>query len=89
MITRGNRGLAVFEPGRPRVDIRATGTGEVTDVSGAGDTVIAVATLALGAGCSFVDAARASNAAAGVVVMKPGAAVCTPAEFLAAVSHAP
>ena len=56
----------------------------MTDVSGAGDTVIAVVTLALAAGASFEEAARLSNAAAGVVVMKAGAATCSPAELLAA-----
>ncbi len=84
LITRGNRGMALFERGKPRLDIPATGTDEVTDVSGAGDTVIAVVTLALAAGASFEVAARLSNAAAGVVVMKPGAATCSPQEFLAA-----
>jgi rfaE bifunctional protein kinase chain/domain len=81
LVTRGNQGMALFEPGRPRLDIPATGTEEVTDVSGAGDTVIAVMTLALAAGASFEDAARLSNAAAGVVVMKVGAATCSPAEL--------
>jgi rfaE bifunctional protein kinase chain/domain len=85
LVTRGNQGMALFEPGRPRVDIAAAGTDEVTDVSGAGDTVIAVMTLALAAGASFEEAARLSNAAAGVVVMKAGAATCSPAELLAAV----
>jgi bifunctional ADP-heptose synthase (sugar kinase/adenylyltransferase) len=81
--------MALFEPGKPRLDIPATGTEEVTDVSGAGDTVIAVATLALTAGTSFSDAARLSNAAAGVVVMKAGAATCSPAELAAAVESIP
>jgi D-beta-D-heptose 7-phosphate kinase/D-beta-D-heptose 1-phosphate adenosyltransferase len=67
------------------VDIAAAGTDEVTDVSGAGDTVIAVVTLAHSAGASFEEAARLSNAAAGVVVMKAGAATCSPAELVAAV----
>jgi D-glycero-beta-D-manno-heptose-7-phosphate kinase len=86
LITRGNQGMALFEPGKPRVDIAAAGAEEVTDVSGAGDTVIAVVTLALAAGGSFEEAARLSNAAAGVVVMKAGAATCSPAELAAAVA---
>ena len=65
LVTRGNQGMSLFEPGRPRLDIPATGTGEVTDVSGAGDTVIAVLTLALAAGASFAEAAKYANAAAG------------------------
>jgi D-glycero-beta-D-manno-heptose-7-phosphate kinase len=88
LITRGNQGMSLFEPGKPRVDIVAAGSEEVTDVSGAGDTVIAVVTLALAAGASFEEAARLSNAAAGVVVMKAGAATCSPAELAAAAAAA-
>jgi rfaE bifunctional protein kinase chain/domain len=85
VITRGNEGMSVFVGDRPRVDIRATGTEEVTDVSGAGDTVIAVTTLALAASASIVDAARLANFAAGVVVMKVGAATCSPDELISSV----
>ena len=52
----------------------AYGSDEVADVTGAGDTVIAVFALALLAGASFLDAARLSNYAAGLVVMKAGTA---------------
>lgn len=48
---------------------------EVFDVSGAGDTVVAVLGAALGAGASLVDAARLANIAAGIVVAKVGTAV--------------
>ena len=48
---------------------------EVYDVSGAGDTVVAVLAAALGAGASFLDAARLANVAAGIVVGKVGTAV--------------
>jgi bifunctional ADP-heptose synthase (sugar kinase/adenylyltransferase) len=84
LVTRGNQGMSLFEPGRARIDIPATGEGEVTDVSGAGDTVIAVLVLALAAGASYEESARLANAAAGVVVMKAGAAVCSPEELLSA-----
>ena len=47
---------------------------EVYDVSGAGDTVVAVLAAALGAGASFRDAARLANVAAGIVVGKVGTA---------------
>jgi D-beta-D-heptose 7-phosphate kinase/D-beta-D-heptose 1-phosphate adenosyltransferase len=47
----------------------------VYDVSGAGDTAVAVAAAALGAGASFGDAARLANVAAGIVVGKVGTAV--------------
>jgi rfaE bifunctional protein kinase chain/domain len=87
VITRGNQGMSVFVGESPRVDISATGSEEVTDVSGAGDTVIAVVTLALTAGASVLDAARLANFAAGVVVMKIGAATCTPEELITAVGR--
>jgi len=84
LVTRGKHGMALFTDDDDRLDIPATGSDEVTDVSGAGDTVIAVATLARAAGATFADAARLANVAAGVVVMKLGAATCTPDEL----SHA-
>ena len=55
------------------------------DVSGAGDTVIAAALLALAAGASGAEAAMLGNCAAGVVVGKLGTATCTADELLAAV----
>ena len=59
---------------------------EVFDVSGAGDTVIAVALTALASGASPEVAATLANVAAGVVVGKIGTATCTPDEILAAVA---
>ncbi len=85
LITRGNRGMVLYERGGRRVEIPASGSEEVIDVTGAGDTVISVATLALVAGASLEEAARLSNGAAGVVVMKPGAATCSPEELLSAI----
>jgi bifunctional ADP-heptose synthase (sugar kinase/adenylyltransferase) len=54
---------------------------EVSDVTGAGDTVIATMTLALAAGAPLVDAARLANRAAGIVVGKFGPATVTVAEL--------
>jgi D-beta-D-heptose 7-phosphate kinase/D-beta-D-heptose 1-phosphate adenosyltransferase len=56
---------------------------KVLDVSGAGDTVVAVLGVMLAAGGSFEDAMRAANAAASVVVGKPGTATVTAAELRA------
>jgi rfaE bifunctional protein kinase chain/domain len=81
LVTRGNRGMALFERGKSRLDIPATGSDQVTDVSGAGDTVIAVATLALAAGATMAEAAALSNLAGGVVVMRLGAATCSPEDL--------
>ena len=58
----------------------------VFDVSGAGDTVIAVAMLAMAAGASHSEAAALANYASGVVVGKVGTAPCSPAELLEAIA---
>jgi len=85
LVTRGSRGMAAFEPGRPTVHIPIYGSDEVADVTGAGDTVIATITLALAAGASFYEAARLANYAAGLVVMKRGTATVSPDELCAAI----
>ena len=74
LVTRGSRGMALFEPGRDTLHIPIFGSDEVADVTGAGDTVIAAFGLALAAGASFADAARVANYAGGIVVMKRGTA---------------
>ena len=74
LITRGSRGMALFERGRPTVHIPIVGSDQIADVTGAGDTVIATMTLALSAGAPFEDAARLANHAGGLVVMKRGTA---------------
>lgn len=74
LVTRGKRGMALFEPRKRRVDIPVARVQEIVDVTGAGDTVIATYTLALTAGAPFADAARLANVAAGLAVMRRGAA---------------
>jgi rfaE bifunctional protein kinase chain/domain len=81
LITRGSRGMALFEPERPTVHVPIFGSDEVTDVTGAGDTVIATLSLALAAGASFYEAARLANYAGGLVVMKRGTATITAREL--------
>ena len=81
LITRGSRGMAIFEPDRPTVHVPIFGSDEVADVTGAGDTVIATMTLAIAAGAPFYEAARLANYAAGLVVMKRGTATVTPPEL--------
>lgn len=87
LITRGSRGMALFEPGRPTDHIPIVGSDQVTDVTGAGDTVIAAFAVALAAGASFADAARIANHAGGLVVMKRGTAVTTRQELVAAIAE--
>jgi rfaE bifunctional protein kinase chain/domain len=74
LVTRGKRGMALFEPRKRRLDIPVSRSQDIVDVTGAGDTVIATYTLALTAGASFEEAARLANVAAGLAVMRPGAA---------------
>jgi rfaE bifunctional protein kinase chain/domain len=85
LITRGSRGMALFEAGRPTVQIPIFGSDEVTDVTGAGDTVIATLALALAAGASFYEGALLANYAGGIVVMKRGTATVSPLELGAAI----
>ncbi|MGE3179331.1 MAG: bifunctional heptose 7-phosphate kinase/heptose 1-phosphate adenyltransferase [Vicinamibacterales bacterium] len=87
LITRGSRGMALFERQRPTVHVPIFGSDEVADVTGAGDTVIATFGLALAAGASFTEAARLANYAGGLVVMKRGTATVTADELADAVSR--
>ena len=81
VITRGKDGMALFSKGNSAVQNIPTFAREVYDVSGAGDTVIAVLTLALAAGASLEDAAVLGNIAAGIEVGKRGTATVSPDEI--------
>ena len=103
VITRGEKGMSIFEEssprhitipatsfevtyarvGQPGVERGATGR-QVFDVTGAGDTVLSVLSLAVAAGASLPDAAVLANTAAGVVVGKLGTASVTVPELSAA-----
>ena len=87
LITRGSRGMALFQPKQPTVHVPIFGSDEVADVTGAGDTVIATFGLALAAGASFYEAARLANYAGGLVVMKRGTATVSPQELADAVDQ--
>lgn len=84
LVTQGRFGMTLFEAGNPPLHIPIYGTDEVADVTGAGDTVIAVFTLALSCGASPESAARLANYAGGIVVMKQGTATVSRAELKAA-----
>jgi rfaE bifunctional protein kinase chain/domain len=86
LITRGSRGMALFQPERPAVHIPIVGSDQIADVTGAGDTVIATLTLALSAGASFEEAAHLANHAGGLVVMKRGTATVGASELRFAIS---
>ncbi|MBI1874330.1 MAG: bifunctional hydroxymethylpyrimidine kinase/phosphomethylpyrimidine kinase [Acidobacteria bacterium] len=86
LVTRGSRGMALFEPKRKTQHITIFGSDEIADVTGAGDTVIATMALALAGGASFYEAARLANYAGGIVVMKRGTATVSAEELRAAIS---
>lgn len=81
LITRGADGMSLFEKGKVKPSsIKATAR-EVYDVTGAGDTVISVLTLALACKATLKEAAVLSNYAAGIVVSKSGTATATREEI--------
>lgn len=84
LTTLGPRGMALFES-RDCVWHIPTMAQEVFDVTGAGDTVIATAALALAAGHPLLESCMLANYAAGVVVGHVGAACVTPEELRAAI----
>jgi rfaE bifunctional protein kinase chain/domain len=88
VITRGSRGMAVFEPGKKTVHIPIFGSDQIADVTGAGDTVMATLTLALATGTSVEEAARLANVAGGLVVMKRGTATVSASELRRALGSA-
>jgi D-glycero-beta-D-manno-heptose-7-phosphate kinase len=88
VITRGRDGLVAFDQRHRPLDIPIHGSDEVTDVTGAGDTVIATFTAALATGASTEDAAHLANYAGGIVVMKRGTATVAQEELLQVVESA-
>jgi rfaE bifunctional protein kinase chain/domain len=89
LITRGRDGMVAFDQGHAPMDIPIFGSDEVADVTGAGDTVIAVFSAALGAGASTLEAAQLANYAGGIVVMKRGTATVSREELLHALNQSP
>ena len=76
LLTLGEEGMMLFEHGKPPYHT-PTRAREVFDVSGAGDTAIAVLTAALTGGAAPTEAAEIANAASGIVVGKLGTAAVT------------
>lgn len=87
LISRGEEGMTLFRPSRPMKHF-PTAAREVFDVTGAGDTVLAAAALALAAGASFEEAAVLANRAAGIVIGKLGTAAVSAEELLAELRQA-
>jgi rfaE bifunctional protein kinase chain/domain len=84
LITRGAGGMTLFEKGGAIHNIRSEAR-PVYDVTGAGDTVLAVLALAFSSGAQMIDAARLANIAGGRVVLKFGTSEIDPNELLAAI----
>jgi D-glycero-beta-D-manno-heptose-7-phosphate kinase len=86
LVTRGAAGMSLYETGCAAKHMAAIAK-EVFDVTGAGDTVVATAALALAAGASAEDASMLANHAAGVAVGKSGTATVSLAELKASINR--
>ena len=86
LITRGDKGMTLFLADGSATDIPVSDHSEIFDVSGAGDTCVAVMILGLAAGVDALAAARLSNVASGIAVRKRGTATVAAAELYAAVT---
>ncbi len=86
LVTRGEHGMSLFGSDGTAEHIPSVAR-TVFDVSGAGDTVVAVLTLALAARVPAATATRLANFAAGAVVEKLGTATASPAEIVALMEH--
>jgi len=84
LITRGEEGMSLFEKGK--ITHIPTVAQHVYDVTGAGDTVIAVFTLAHASGATMYQAAVIANHAAGIVVGEVGTAVTNPAKIMESIN---
>jgi len=87
LVTRGNKGMSLFLKNGEIHHIPISGTDEIADVTGAGDTVAAAVTLSLASGADFLTAAKIANHAAGIVVMKRGTAVAALDELRRAIEE--
>lgn len=85
LITQGEEGMTLFRKSHEPLHLTAVAR-DVYDVTGAGDTVIATLTTAIGAGLDLADAARLANVAAGLVVEQVGTSSITTADLQAALN---
>lgn len=86
LVTRGNEGMVLAERHSDPVSIPIVGREDVTDVTGAGDTVVAAFALSCGAGATYAEGACLATHAAGVVVTKPRTATCNIEELRASIA---
>lgn len=83
LITRSERGMTLLQAGQAPLDL-PTRARDVFDVTGAGDTVVAVLGAGLACGLALAEATAVANVAAGIVVGKLGTATVSPEELAAA-----
>ncbi|MBN1197561.1 MAG: sugar kinase [Candidatus Aminicenantes bacterium] len=86
LLKRGDEGMILLEADQPPTRIGIYGSREIVDVTGAGDTVIALLSLGLASGADITACAKIAAVAAGLTVMKAGAATVTPGELSEALS---
>ena len=86
LVTRGEHGMTLLRPGQEELHMPARAR-EVFDVTGAGDTVIAVLAAAVAAGAGLAQGAALANIAAGIVVGKLGTAAVSAPELRRAVQQ--
>lgn len=86
LLTLGREGMVLVGRDVSGVERVPSQAREVFDVTGAGDTVLAVTAVALAAGASLLEAARLATVAAGLVVSRAGAVSITAAELLEALA---
>jgi rfaE bifunctional protein kinase chain/domain len=84
LLTQGKHGMTLLRAHHSPFHTDAAGVQDVTDVTGAGDTVIATFSAALASGLSMENATLLANCAAGIVVTKMGTATASPSEIVAA-----
>ncbi|MCP4899191.1 MAG: hypothetical protein GY906_19675 [bacterium] len=89
LATRGSDGMTLVRSTDPPFQLPVFGTDQVADVTGAGDTVLAVLVASLAAGATPIQAATLANCAGGIVVMKLGTATVTRQELAAAIKTLP
>lgn len=87
LITRSERGMTLLQKGHAPLDL-PTRARDVFDVTGAGDTVVAVLGAGLACGLPLADATAVANVAAGIVVGKLGTATVSPEELATALRDA-
>jgi rfaE bifunctional protein kinase chain/domain len=82
VLTQGKQGMSLFADKGPTTHIDVVGDSEVTDVTGAGDSVIATLGAALAAGLGLKNGTFLANCAAGVVVTRMGTACASPQDIV-------